>query len=132
MTQLAYRVLPVCFACLAAQAGLPIRPTRQTKPTRGSFLGGVDPGLERFEDEDVALGCQSPVNDSACEIGITLADERRLDARRGTGVRPRVARAGGHSRLLGHSYTTRCRFTSSGLNSFAFPAATTAPFAIMT
>ncbi len=53
------------------------------KTDQREFSWRDDPGLERFEDEDVALGCQSPVNDSACEIGITLADEWRLDARRG-------------------------------------------------
>lgn len=47
-------------------------------------------------------------------------------------LRPRVARAGDHSCLLGHDYTVKCCFTISALNSSLLPAATTAPLAITT
>ncbi len=49
----------------------------------GLFLGRIDPGLEHFEDENIVLGRQPHIDDLALEIGITLLDERRLDAGRG-------------------------------------------------
>jgi hypothetical protein len=46
--------------------------------------------------------------------------------------RPRVARAGEHSRPLATNHTVKCCFTISALNSLLFPDTTTAPLAITT
>ncbi len=93
------------------------------------FPRGVDPGFKHLKDEEIVLACQTCVDDSAFEIGITLGDERRLDTRcryrRKANFFERVhASAGGvpatyslcrelHCRDIDHAFLCRLQYAES-------------------